>query len=80
MKHNYEAPSFSVFYAFCFFFLFSFFPLQAQFVINENLFTDEISLHRYAQIANLEQKTLTIEEILLDKELVFQNLATEIQL
>ena len=77
MKHNYEAPSFSVFYAFSFFFLFSFFPLQAQFVINENLFTDEISLHRYAQIANLEQKTLTIEEILLDKELVFQNLPHE---
>lgn len=77
MKHNYEAPSFSVFYAFSFFFLFSFFPLQAQFVINENSTIDEISLHSHAQIANLEQKTLTIEEILVDKQLVFKNLPHE---
>lgn len=77
MKHNYEAPSFSVFYAFPFFFLFSFFPLQAQFVINENSSIDEISLHSHAQIANLEQKSLSIEEILVDKQLVFQNLPHE---
>ncbi|RAR48552.1 hybrid sensor histidine kinase/response regulator [Flavobacterium lacus] len=77
MKHNYEAPSLKVFFAFSLLFLLNTFQLHSQFIINENYFEDEISLHPYAKIANLEQNQRTIHEIILDKKLVFSDLPNE---
>lgn len=77
MKHNYEAPSFKVFCTFSFLFILTTFHLNAQFVINDDSFADEISLHPYAKIANVEQNKLTINEIILDEKLVFESLPNE---
>lgn len=77
MKHNYEARSFTISCAFTFLFLISLFPLHAQFVIKDDSFEEEISLHPFAKIANLEQESRTIEEIILDHTLVFETLPNE---
>lgn len=77
MKHNYEARSFKISCVFTFLFFISLFPLHAQFVIKDDSFEEEISLHPFAKIADLEQESRTIEEIILDHTLVFETLPNE---
>lgn len=77
MKHNYEARSFKISCVFTFLFFISFFPLHAQFVIKDDSFEEEISLHPFAKIADLEQDSRTIEEIILDHTLIFETLPNE---
>ena len=77
MKHNYEARSFKISCVFTFLFFISVFPLHAQFVIKDDGFEEEISLHPFAKIADLEQDSRTIEEIILDHTLVFETLPNE---
>lgn len=77
MKHNYEARSFKISCVFTFLFFISLFPLHAQFVIKDDSFEEEISLHPFAKIADLEQDSRTIEEIILDHTLVFETLPNE---
>lgn len=75
MKYYYEAPSFIVFYLFLL--LFSSYQTQAQLILKEETFSNEISLHPYAQIADLKQKNSTVEDIIRNKKLVFNNLPNE---
>lgn len=77
MKQKNEAPSF-VRSCVLFLLLLVFYnPLWSQFVINDNQKNDEISLHPYAKIANLEQEDRSLHQILKDGKLVFEILPIE---
>ncbi|WP_415060077.1 7TM diverse intracellular signaling domain-containing protein [Flavobacterium sp.] len=77
MKQKNEAPSF-VRSCVLFLLLLVFYgPLWSQFVINDNQKIDEISLHPYAKIANLEQENRSLHQILKDGKLVFEILPIE---
>ncbi len=58
-------------------FLFLSISTKAQYVANDSLFKDIVSLHKYAKIVNVGQRNYTIQEIINDKSLKFEPLLVE---
>lgn len=62
---------------FCVLFCFVVFPLQAQFVVNQESNFEEVSLHPFAKITKVDARAYTIDEVLNDRSLVFRQLTNK---